>query len=347
MITADNSRRQSRWIQAAAALLAVVLLGTFPAPQALAQEGSSSAPNPGADLWRAVRQREASVMGRTQAPGGEAGVLINQEGEWWRRVRMEQVLPYGALFIGLNAALILIWYLFRGRIRIDSGRSGRLVVRFDLAQRLAHWFLTSLVLLLLVTGLVVLYGRFVLLPLFGEAAFGVIASAAKEAHNLFGPILPFAVIAMFILFVKGNGFRLVDLKWVVRGAGMMGVHASAERYNAGAKLWFWGVVLLGAALSLSGLILDFPIFGQPRLWMEWSLIVHGVAAALLVAGLLGHIYIGTLGMEGAIESITDGRVDANWAKEHHDLWYEEVKEWEEKDSPDGAERNRQEGQLVP
>jgi formate dehydrogenase subunit gamma len=326
VITAGNSRQQRRWIQAAAALLAVILLGIFPAPQTLAQDGGSSVPNPGADLWRAVRQRDAPAVGTTQARGVESGVFINIEGEWWRRVRMEQVVPYGALFIGINAALIVLWYLLRGRIRIDGGRSGRLVVRFDLAQRLAHWFLAALVLLLAFTGLVLLYGRFVLVPLFGEAAFSVIASASKEAHNLFGPILPFAVIAVFLLFFKGNRFNRVDLKWIIRGGGMMGVHASAERYNAGEKLWFWTIVLLGMALSVSGLILDFPIFGQPRLWMEWSLIVHGVVAVLLVAGLLGHIYIATLGMEGAIESITDGRVDANWAKEHHDLWYQKVKE---------------------
>ena len=311
-----------------------MLLGIFPAPQALAGEGGSSVPNPGADLWRAVRQRDAPAVGMTQARGVESGVFINTEGEWWRRVRMERVVPYGAAFLGLNLVLIILWYLIRGRIRIDGGRSGRLVVRFDLAQRLAHWFLAALVLLLAFTGLVLLYGRFVLVPLFGAAAFGVIASASKEAHNLFGPILPFAVIAVFLLFVRGNGFRLLDLMWLVRGGGMMGVHASAERYNAGEKLWFRTIVLLGMALSVSGLILDFPIFGQPRLWMEWSLIVHGVVAVLLVAGLLGHIYIATLGMEGAIESITDGRVDANWAKEHHDLWYEEVKAQEEEQSPD-------------
>ncbi|MEA3275103.1 MAG: formate dehydrogenase subunit gamma [Pseudomonadota bacterium] len=312
-----------------AAWLAVAILGLVPAPQTLAEEGGSLVPNPGAELWRAVRQKEGPVVGDTKAQGVEAGVLIDRAGEWWRRIRVEKLVPYGAGFIGLNVALIVLWYLFRGRIRIDGGRSGRLVPRFDLAQRLAHWFLASLFLLLAVTGLVLLYGRFLLIPLVGEAGFSVIASASKEAHNLFGPIFPFAVIAVFLLFLGGNGFKVVDLKWIIRGGGLMRRHAPAGYYNAGEKLWFWAVILLGVALSVSGLILDFPIFGQGRQWMEWSLIVHGVAAVLLIAGFLGHIYLATLGMEGAIESITDGRVDANWAKQHHDLWYEQVKDQEQ------------------
>jgi formate dehydrogenase subunit gamma len=256
----------------------------------------------------------------------ESGVFINTEGEWWRRVRMDQVVPYGAAFLGFNLAVIILWYLLCGRIPIAAGRSGRLVVRFDLAQRLAHWFLAALVILLAMTGLVLLFGRFVLVPLFGASAFGVIASAAKEAHNLFGPIFPLAVIALFVRFVRGNVFNFTDLKWLFRGGGMLGIHASAGRYNGGEKLWFWAVIWLGVALSVSGLILDFPVFGQGRLWMEWSLIVHGVAAILLIGGFLGHIYIATIGMEGAVESMTDGRVDANWADEHHDLWYEEIKD---------------------
>ncbi len=324
MIAADISHKQDRWIQVAAALLAVSLLSLFPSAQVLSADGGSSVPNPGIELWRAVRQREAPAAGISQSRGVESGTLINTRGEWWRRVRMEQLVPYGAMFLGFNLAVILLWYLIRGRIRLEGGRSGQQVERFSLEQRLAHWFMAVLVLLLGVTGLILLYGRFVLLPLFGEAAFGVIASAAKEAHNLFGPIFLFAVIALFVRFVRGNVFNFTDLKWVLLGGSMLGIHASAGRYNGGEKLWFWATIWLGLALSVSGLILDFPLFGQGRLWMEWSLIVHGVAAILLLGGLLGHVYIATIGMEGAIESMTDGRVDVNWAKEHHDLWYEEI-----------------------
>jgi formate dehydrogenase subunit gamma len=284
--------------------------------------------DPGADLWRAVRQRESApdFTGVSQVSGSEAAVLINAQGEWWRRVRSEQIIPYGAMFLGAVLAVIALWFLLRGRIRLQRGRSGKRVPRFSLGQRIAHWFLVALFLLLAVTGLILLYGREALIPLFGEEVFGIIASASKEAHNLFGPIFPFAVLAVIFLFIRGNGFSWVDLKWVLRGGGMLGWHASAGRYNAGEKLWFWAAILLGLSLSVSGLILDFPIFGLTREWMEWSLIIHGISALLMVAGLLGHVYIATIGMEGALESMTDGRVDANWAKEHHDLWYEEIKE---------------------
>jgi formate dehydrogenase subunit gamma len=57
--------------------------------------------------------------------------------------------------------------------------------------------------------------------------------------------------------------------------------------------------------------------------MQNAAMVHGVIAMLFIAAMLGHIYIGTIGMEGAFEAMGEGTVDVNWAKEHHDLWLEQ------------------------
>jgi formate dehydrogenase subunit gamma len=223
-------------------------------------------------------------------------------------------------------AIIAAFYLFRGRISIEGGRIGTMVERFNPTQLVVHWFVAGLFVLLGITGLVLLYGRFVLIPLLGSEGFSLTASACKEAHNLFGPIFPFAVLAVFVYYVRGNGFRRVDVKWFLKGGGLFSKHghAPSERFNAGQKVWFWLIVVLGTVISISGFVLDFPNFGQSRHVMELAHFSHGLVAIAFIAASLGHIYIGTVGMEGALEAMTTGKVDANWAKEHHDLWYQEM-----------------------
>lgn len=354
-ITAATRARATRMLLV---LLAFVLVAPL-VPYALAYMGPSNNPNPGTDLWREVRQREvpaegmeagvpaakqdnpvqlfkelyqgvsereAPATGRTQVQGVDAPVLINRQGEDWRLFRMEKLVPLGAWVLAGIIAVIVVFYLFRGRIQIEGGRSGITVERFNPTQLVVHWFVAGLFVLLGITGLVLLYGRFVLIPLLGPEGFSVTASACKEAHNLFGPIFPFAVLAVFIYYVKGNGFRWVDVKWFLKGGGLFSKHghAPSERFNAGQKVWFWLIVLLGTVISISGFVLDFPNFGQSRQLMELAHFSHGVVAIAFIAASLGHIYIGTVGMEGALEAMTTGRVDANWAKEHHDLWYQEM-----------------------
>ncbi len=288
---------------------------------------SLSVPNPATDLWRAVRQRDAGGMGRTQIAGVDGGILINPAGESWRQFRVDLLIPIGAWALGGMLVLILVFRLVRGRVEIEGGRSGRLVPRFSVNQRVAHWFLAVLFLLLGLTGLVLLYGRYVLIPLLGPEGFSATAAACKETHNLFGPIFPFAVLGVFLLFLRGNNFTWTDLKWFFKAGGLFGhLMSDSGYYNGGEKLWYWLVVLGGLVISVSGYILDFHVFGQSRQMMEWAHIVHGIATLGLLAASIGHMYIGSIGMEGAFESISQGYVDANWAKEHHDLWYREMEQ---------------------
>ena len=280
--------------------------------------------HPAIDLWNIVRQRGGAVEGTTQVKGVDTGILINKTGEDWRLFRIEQLVPYGALLMGGILGAIVLFYLVRGKMKLPGGRSGQRVPRFTLNQRTAHWFAAGLFWLLGITGLILLYGRFVLIPLLGADGFSVTAAACKEMHNLFGPLFILAVLALLVLFVKGNFFKLADLKWFARGGGMFGGHVSAGRFNAGEKTWFWLVMIFGTALCVSGMILEFAIFGQGRDVMALSHVVHGISALLLIAVSFGHIYLGTAGVEGTLEGMTTGFVDANWAKAHHDQWYEEV-----------------------
>jgi formate dehydrogenase subunit gamma len=316
----EKSQRKphiGRWL---VCLLAVVLVVPL-IPYTFADRGN--VPNPGADLWREVRQREAPVTGTTQVKGVDTGVLINIRGEQWRQFRMQTLLPAGGMVLGAVVGLIALFYLVRGTIRVPGGRSGKRIQRFTEYDRILHWSTVFLFYLLAVTGLVLLYGRFLLIPLLGPDGFAVTASACKEAHNLFGPLFFVVLVLLVINFIRSNLPKWVDIKWLLKGGGLFGGHASAGYFNGGEKIWFWLVTLFGLAICVSGFVLLFQNFDQGRQLMEISHVIHSSLALLLVAGSFGHAYIGTLGMEGSLESMTTGSVDANWAKAHHDLWMEE------------------------
>jgi len=300
-----------------------MLLPLIPYALAYVNPETGGVPNPGADLWRAVRNAN---IGNTQVQGVDSGVLINGNGETWRNFRMNQLIPVGAMAMGAVLALIVLFFLVRGPVRIQGGASGKKLRRFSVFERTTHWFTVSLFWLLALTGLILLYGRFVLIPLLGPEGFGLTASACKEAHNLFGPMFLIAILMLFVTFVKDNIYARGDMTWLLKGGGMLGGgHVSAGRFNMGEKIWFWIAIMGGLVLSVSGLILDFAVFGQGREVMEISHVLHGIAALVVITVSFGHIYLGTAGVEGTLESMTTGYVDEAWAESHHDRWYAEVK----------------------
>ena len=214
-----------------------LLLPLIPYAVAYVNPETGGVPNPGADLWRAVREAD---VGTTQVQGVDSGVLINANGERWRNFRMNQLIPVGAMLMGSVLALIVLFYLVRGPLRMQGGPSGKKIQRFSVFERTTHWFTVSLFWLLALTGLILLYGRFVLIPLLGPDGFGITASACKEAHNLFGPMFLVAILMMFVTFVKDNIYARGDMTWLLKGGGMLGGgHVSAGRFNMGEKIWFW------------------------------------------------------------------------------------------------------------
>ena len=300
-----------------------LLLPLIPYAVAYVNPETGGVPNPGTDLWRAVREAD---VGTTQVQGVDSGVLINANGERWRNFRMNQLIPVGAMLMGSVLALIVLFYLVRGPLRMQGGPSGKKIQRFSVFERTTHWFTVSLFWLLALTGLILLYGRFVLIPLLGPDGFGITASACKEAHNLFGPMFLVAILMMFVTFVKDNIYARGDMTWLLKGGGMLGGgHVSAGRFNMGEKIWFWIAILGGLVLSVSGLVLDLAVFGQGREVMEISHVLHGIAALVVITVSFGHIYLGTAGVEGTLDSMTTGYVDEAWAESHHDRWYAEVK----------------------
>ncbi len=276
--------------------------------------------NPRANFWRKVRTGEA---GYSAIGGPDAGILINHQGQNWRQFRMKLLAPYGGLLMGSALFILAMFYAYRGSIGYQSDSPARPVLRFTTYQRIIHWFTAILFWILALTGLILLYGRFVLIPLFGSSGFALTASASKEAHNLFGPIFVVALILLTAEYVKDNFFSKGDASWIVKGGGLFGGHASAGRFNCGEKIWFWLVVLLGAIISVSGLILDFTVIGFSRNTLEFAHVLHGIAALLLISAAFGHVYLGTVGTRGTLRGMTTGLVDTAWAKLHHDQWLEQ------------------------
>ena len=294
-------------------------------PPALAQPlpGPSDAAGPpnvrgdvqGAEIWRQIRRGEA---GEISLPGRELGILIQSEGEEWRARRNGPLMTWGGWLLTGVLLAIVGYFAVRGRIRIRGGRSGQRLSRFDLGQRIAHWSVAALFVLLGLSGMILLFGKIVLTPLIGKAAFAAVASAGLQAHNLFGPLFVAAIVLLFWTFRRRNGFRRVDLAWLVRGGSFFGGHPSSGFYNFGEKLWFWWAIVFGLALSASGLLLDFPWLAD-RQSLQFANLVHAASAVLSIAFGLGHAYLGTVGIEGALEGMTEGTGDANWARQHHDL----------------------------
>lgn len=274
------------------------------------------------DFWSRIRY---GAEGNVALPGSEQGVLIQSAGWDWQIIRNEQVIRYGGQLLLAVLAAIALFYLARGRIKIHSGRSGRVIPRFTLAQRIAHWFAATLFVLLAISGLIILFGKDVLMPVLGPHAFALVTSAAMQGHNLFGPLFLPAVLAIMVLFIKGNAPRLVDISWLLKAGGLFGGHASSGKYNAGQKIWFVLTIVLGLAISVSGFLLLFPDYLGDRNQAQLANLAHGIAAVIFIAVGIGHAYIGSIGMEGALEAMSTGTVDENWAKEHHDLWYAEHK----------------------
>ena len=268
-----------------------------------------------------------NVAGRITIPNSEAAYLIAPENKIWAALQGETLHQLSIWAIIGMVALLTLFYVTRGKIRVDGGLSGRKILRFNSIERFAHWTLASTFIILALTGLNIIIGKSVILPLFGEVAFGTLSAWGKIAHNYLAWPFMVALVMVLVLWVIHNVPNRVDLEWIKQGGGLLkkGVHPPAKKFNAGQKLIFWSVIIGGAALSFTGVMLLFPAeAGTPTDWQFYQTI-HALTAAVLSAIIIAHIYIGSVGMEGAFDAMGSGEVDENWAKEHHSLWVEEVK----------------------
>jgi len=266
------------------------------------------------------------ISGRCTIPDQKACTVEQPAGRDWRFFHGVTLRWIGGIVILGILAVLLAFYLWRGMVRIERGRSGRTIVRFNATERFVHWMTSTCFIILAISGLNITFGRPLLLPLMSPEAFTAWSQWAKYAHNYLSFPFTLGVILIFFMWIAGNIPNRVDVEWFKRGGGIVGNdHPPAYRFNGGQKMIYWIVVLGGTAVAVSGYVLMFPFYGTDIHNMQLAEITHGIVAMLFIAAMLGHIYIGTIGMEGAFEAMGEGTVDLNWAKEHHSLWLEQEK----------------------
>jgi formate dehydrogenase subunit gamma len=299
------------------------------------QERQITQPLNNQPVWSEVRSGAPQT---TTVKGRETNVLIQPEGQTWRTMRNSMVSVYAGWALVIVFLAIVAFYLWKGTMRLHEPPTGRRIRRFTNWQMAIHWTTAWTFVALAVTGLIMTFGKNILLPLIGYTLFSWLTIFGKNLHNFIGPLFLVCVVLLFFTFVRDNVWRKYDWNWVRHFGGLISKHdVPSGKFNAGEKLWFWGGLLVaGLIVSASGLVLDFPNFNQTRGTMQIANLVHLSIAALFMLAALGHIYMGTLGMAGAYTAMSTGYVDETWAKEHHLYWYNDVKAGKIPTAPDDA-----------
>ncbi len=325
----------SKLLKLCLALAMFAAAGIAQAQGGTQQQRGIDQPGNNAPVWRDVRKEGQEHT--TSIKGRETGVLVQSAGETWRQIRNGPVTFYGGWLVVLVVIAIAAIYFALGPVKLHDRPTGRLIERFTLAERWAHWVMGISFVVLGLSGLIILFGKHVLLPVIGYTLFAWLTSLAKNLHNFVAPLFTVSLVVFIVMFVKDNFPKLHDFTWFAKAPGFFaGKHVPSGRFNGGEKAWFWGgVVVISITLVVSGAILLFPNFDQVRSTMQQASIVHMIAAVLVIAAAIGHIYMGTVGVEGAYQAMREGHVDETWAREHHEYWYNEVKGGA-KSSPGGA-----------
>jgi formate dehydrogenase subunit gamma len=332
-------------------LLLAAMASFFMVGVALAQQGNEQQQDPikeqqqrqvtqpgnNAPVWREV---QSGAPNYTSVPGRETEILIQPSarflgqdarttaGEAWRQFRNGPVTFYGGWLVLLVTIAVFAFYFAKGPVKLHDRPTGRLIRRFNTVEQVVHWSAAISFVVLGISGLIMFFGKHILLPVIGYTLFAWLTSLGKNLHNFIAPFFMVSVLAMIVLFLRDNLPRAYDWQWFRKAWGFFtrGEHIPSGRFNAGEKGWFWfGVIGLSIVVSWSGLILLFPNFDQTRAVMQDAWVVHAVAALVYIAMSLGHIYMGTIGVEGSYQAMRSGYVDETWAREHHELWYRDVK----------------------
>jgi formate dehydrogenase subunit gamma len=301
------------------------------------QQRQVTQPGNNADVWREVQRGQPSYV---SIPGRETSVLIQPParfmgqnvrvtaGEAWRQFRNGPVTFWGGWLVVLVVVAMLALYFAKGPVKLHERPSGRLMRRFSPLEMTIHWSVAISFCILGLSGLIMLFGKHVLLPVIGYTLFAWLTALGKNLHNFVAPIFIVSVIAMVVIFIRDNLPKAYDFAWFAKAWAFFakGEHIPSGRFNGGEKAWFWiGVVGLSVVVTWSGLVLLFPNFDQTRAVMQDAWVVHAVAALIYISISLGHIYMGTIGVEGAYQNMREGVTDETWAKEHHEYWYNDVK----------------------
>jgi formate dehydrogenase subunit gamma len=309
------------------AALAVLVTVAVVMPAVAQQRNSDGSPDPTASVvdQKTLLREFPRITGRIDIPDQRAAVLIQPAGRMFQRFHEVILHWFGVILLVGMLAVLAIAYLIMGPIRMSAGRSGIRILRFTGFERFAHWLNATAFVILALTGLNITFGKFVLMPLIGPDNFAAVAQMAKYVHNFTSFAFVIGLSLIITMWMRDNVPRRVDIEWLKEGGGFLkSKEPPAGRFNAGEKMVFWLALAAGIGVIGSGFLLIFPFYVTDIFGMQIAQGVHAIIALLFIALILGHIYIGTIGMEGAFEAMGQGTVDLNWAKEHHNLWLEQA-----------------------
>jgi formate dehydrogenase subunit gamma len=311
---------QARFVIGAFALAFILAV----AAPAFAQQPTSVNPTASSVKEEQLLKGLKIISGRGTIPDTKSYNIEQPAGRDWRQFHEVTLRWIGGIAILGMLVLLVAFYLIRGQVKLHGGFSGRRIVRFNGFERFVHWMTATCFIILALSGLNITFGKSLLLPLIGESAFAGWAQWAKYAHNYLSFPFAIGVVCIFLMWIAGNIPNKVDVQWLKEGGGIIGdKDPPSYRFNGGQKMIYWVVVIGGTLIAITGYLLMFPFYATDIQGMQLAQTVHAIIAVLFVAAMLAHIYIGTIGMEGAFEAMGEGTVDVNWAKKHHNLWVEQ------------------------
>jgi len=310
-----------------------------PQPNETNAQRAKTQPGNNAPFWRGVRNSGTTPGSVNNMQVGERGVLVQEftqypgtklttAGEAWRQLRNWWIIPIGGVIILFVVLAVALYYKIKGPIGGHGRQTGRVIERFTYFERVAHWSTAITFTILAVSGVVMSFGKFFLLPILGGQLFGWLTYALKTAHNFVGPLFAISMVVMFFTYLPSNWPTRADWAWLIRAGGMLGgEHPPSHRFNAGEKVVFWGgMLVLGVVVVVSGFALDkiVPGLDLTRPQMQVVHIAHAVFSMFIIAMFIGHAYMGTIGVTGSWRAMKTGYVDEGWAEEHHRLWYDDI-----------------------
>ena len=336
---AQGDSKQDDRVPPAAAPAASAETLAEPQPNETNAQRAKSQPGNNAPFWRGVRDSGKTPGSVNNMQMGEKGVLVQEftqypgtqfttAGEAWRQIRNWWIIPIGGVIILFVVLAVALYYKVKGPIGGHGRTTGRLIERFTWLERTLHWTTAITFVILAVSGAVMSFGKFFLLPIMGGLLFGWMTWFLKTLHNFVGPVFAVSMIIMFFVYLPSNLPTRDDVKWLMKAGGMLGgEHPPSHRFNAGEKIVFWGgMLVLGAVVVASGFALDkiLPGLDLTRPQMQVAHIFHGIASLLMIAMFIGHGYMGTIGVTGSWKAMKTGYVDEGWAEEHHPLWRDDI-----------------------
>lgn len=211
--------------------------------------------------------------------------------------------------------------MIREKYLLPNGR----VLRYSFHERLIHWMAAVSYVYLLLSGL-----AFWSPWLYWIAIILGGGTVARELHPWFGVVFTIAVLLMYSMWGQQMKETPADKGWWAAIGHYIRNEDDqvppADRFNPGQKLLFWGFLVNGILLLLTGIVLWLPqdIPWNLRILRLISIFLHPVFALFTIALFIIHVYMGTAMERGAFGSVIRGDVSRAWADHHHHSWFQRV-----------------------